>query len=316
MRATDLFEQTLAELSMPTTRDRAEIIMARAGYRIMGRGSHGNVMHKEGADYVVKLFDSKDRAYLDFIAFVRANPNPHFPKFIGKPVEITPDYFAIRTEKLDLSSIDVSDVEHLQRYVTNVRDYGYAREDAREYVTGLPPEFKTALDLLAGFLKKHDSEYFCDIHNANLMMRGSTVVISDPVAVTGNLVKDINESAVRVFGNKYIRLLTGKSQLLKLLAQSQIGALRGWVTSNGEVWVWDAMDWSHGWAGRHVFNAENPVYFWSPTSPPEEFEQNGGRETVIDCGDFLFDATPWQREKQREIVLAKSPVLAKLIGNR
>lgn len=123
----------------------------------------------------------------------------------------------------------------------------------------------------------------------------------------------LDESSVRI-GNAYIRRLQNRAQLINLLTKSPLGALRGWVCGNGEVWVWDAMDWSHGFAGRHIPGHENPIYFWNHAAPAEEFEQNGGKESVMDCGPFLFDASPFNREESRQTVLAKSPLLRKLIG--
>lgn len=120
---------------------------------------------------------------------------------------------------------------------------------------------------------------------------------------------------VRV-GSAYVRRLKSRSQLIQLL--DKFPALRGWVTANGDVWVWDAEALTHGNVEFRIPDAENPIYFWHPTNSPDiEFEQNGGRDNVRKCDGFLFDLfsfSPLNKDQQIDFVMAKSPLLRQIIS--
>ena len=182
MRFSEITEQTLTELSRPSSRNEAEYVLVRAGYAHLGRGQTGSVFQKPGAAYVLKLFDARDTAYLDFIGLATANPNPHFPKFIGKPVRVNDGYHAIRTELLEPVSKDrLTEVVMIDKYIISMRNYGNCHNEDYLYVSS-HPELQEACDMLAKFLK-YKNQYFCDIHEPNVMMRGSTLVMTDPVAM-------------------------------------------------------------------------------------------------------------------------------------
>lgn len=181
MRVSDLFESTLTELSRPSTRGDAEAVLTDAGYTQLGKGSQGVVYQKPGSPYVLKLFNSNDEAYANFIGLALRNPNPHFPKFFGKRVMVTPNYFAIRTEVLKPSTGREEEVGLIDRYIIQMRDYGAVYDEVYTYMNApANVELKAACDVVSKFLKQN-SDFFCDVHPPNVMLRGNTLVLTDPM---------------------------------------------------------------------------------------------------------------------------------------
>jgi hypothetical protein len=174
----------LHELSRPDTRDKAEWILVNAGYKQLGRGQNAAVFHAPVDSHVLKLFNSSDRAYIDFVKLATANPNPHFPKFYGRIIQVTPGYFAVKTELLQPFTGSLHEVDVIDWYIMWARDkidganasFGHYDQIASQ------PDLKAACDLIAKFLA--GTRYFCDVHSKNVMMRGETVVLSDPVCTT------------------------------------------------------------------------------------------------------------------------------------
>lgn len=135
----------------PETRVLANDVLLRSGYHMMGSGSYATVYEKPGAQYVLKLFDADDLAYLAFVHLAQNVRSPHFPLLRGKPIRVTPEYYAIRMEKL---SEYHGDPELLYVY-TRCRDLdldptsymGMQMGDAEELFYG-DPTLKVALDVL------------------------------------------------------------------------------------------------------------------------------------------------------------------------
>lgn len=161
----------------------AEPILNKAGWNIIATGYWGAVYAKEGVDYVLKLFDSRDKGYPDFLKLVAAHPNKHFPRIKGGLIRVTPYYWAVRMEKL-LPSTDED--PHLGVYLI-CRDKGphpgndvqiEAFSQTLDYLID-HQELKKALDLIKdNLVDKHGQ----DLHRQNVMRRADgTLVIIDPV---------------------------------------------------------------------------------------------------------------------------------------
>ena len=184
------------ELTRPQKSNHAANILHDAGYKVLGRGSFGSVFEKPGANYVLKLFEEYDVAYRSFIDLVRRFPNPHFPKFYGKLVRVSDEYYAIRMEKLDPYR---GNEEMIRVYIMN-RDYKPDKRDLhRQFYLDIldakdfmeeNPSLKEACGLIIDHLAPH---FRIDIKQDNLMVRGkTTIVITDPVV--GSTEKKINWS--------------------------------------------------------------------------------------------------------------------------
>lgn len=184
MRFRELFDTRLDEISRPATRKDVDAVLRKAGYKRLGYGAYGAVYQKSGSNYVLKIFDSNDRAYLDFIDFSkRHSNNPHFPKFFGKVVKVTHRYYAV---KVELLSPYKGDSTHFREYIKN-RDYAIKKpesliaeivNDALDELSNYPSLLQACDLLIDEFGKKHRF----DIKDENIMMRGDTIVFVDPIA--------------------------------------------------------------------------------------------------------------------------------------
>lgn len=172
----------IEEIARPPNRAEADWVLQNAGYRRLGNGSFGAVYQKPGNPYVLKVFTPADKAYLDFLALARAHAdNPHFPRFFGKIVPVTPAYSAIRMERLEPYTDDpllIADYFDLRDWSPD-NNYGAMRRgEAIEYMES-HPQLREACDLIMDHLTP---KYRIDIKPDNLMLRGKTVVLTDPVA--------------------------------------------------------------------------------------------------------------------------------------
>jgi hypothetical protein len=176
----------LLELTRPDSHE-ADKLLQNAGYKKLGTGSYANVYAKEGDPWVLKLFENSDDPYVRFVEIVKKNPNPFFPKFKGKIINITPHYSAIRIERL-------SEVEHYSTEYTELAGYldyacygdiwGMKPSETQLNImkTGMKelesknPGITNAVDILAANMKPYRS----DLHDNNLMKRGNQLVITDP----------------------------------------------------------------------------------------------------------------------------------------
>jgi hypothetical protein len=177
MRATDLMEMT-----RPKDRWDANEILLGAGYELLGSGSFATVYDKPGLPYVLKLFDGDDKAYMAFAMLTKQHPNIHFPKLMGKPVKVSPGFYAIRMERLEPYRGD----PHLFHVYTVNRDrkldpdsYTASQMSDVEEIFYGDPTLKVALDIMIDNLTP---QFRFDLWNQNIMMRGSTIVFTDPVA--------------------------------------------------------------------------------------------------------------------------------------
>jgi hypothetical protein len=198
--------QLITELTRPGTRLLADERLRAAGYRRIGNGGYGAVYEKPGANFVLKVFASHDTAYLDFVALSRTHTdNPHFPKFIGNVVKVTPAYSAVRMEKLSSCKQMIEPVYNLvKKYLLFAQEKrSHDAHMAADYIQRLLkkelrneyPELLNACELI---IKNLLRKYQVDVKPKNFMMRGSTFVIIDPVANHPEMDKMPHERLPRV----------------------------------------------------------------------------------------------------------------------
>lgn len=167
-----LHEEMVTELSVPDTMKDAAKRLAASGYECLGGGSFGDVFYKSGADYVLKLFTNDDRAYIAFVKLAVANPNKYFPKFHGSLIRVNDRYSAIRMEYLEPLKGDFW--YDIYQYIH------YGRDETEEFMYN--KELSAACDLIKNKLL---DGFFLDIKGSNIMRRGNTPVITDPVCGEG-----------------------------------------------------------------------------------------------------------------------------------
>ena len=171
----------------------AEFRLLQAGYKRLGDGYFAKVYGRADADHVLKLFKSRDVAYMAFVNMVMKNPNPHFPAFKGKMMQVTKDYYAIRMERLtplpdrtelgDSMSIAIK----MERYMNYRNDPDSASgpeavadtENFMQILERSQPGITRACDLV---VDKLTPTYLLDLHSANIMQRDNVMVITDPVS--------------------------------------------------------------------------------------------------------------------------------------
>jgi hypothetical protein len=189
--------QRLDEISRPDHMGAAKEILNRAGWDVFSTdGAFSNIYEKPGVDYILKIYASIDTAYEQFIHMVKQNPNPHFPRIIGSPIKVLKNdvvgYNAVRLEKLTpwwgkIENIGVK-IDLIKTYINGrddiwpdkINNFAWDRfVTAKNYMT-IHPELGTAVDLIMELMSR--PKIRLDLHGDNVMMRGDTLVIIDPVA--------------------------------------------------------------------------------------------------------------------------------------
>ena len=181
--------EVLDEITRPG-QGKAEYMLEKAGYEKLGYGVSGVVYAKPGEDHVLKLFRSWDKSYKLFVNFTLQHPNIHYPKFKGKMMKITDEYYAIRMEKLTPITHDYDRlmVRTMKDYITqriadNFREIDL--DNAPWWVRDMEkletkqPGITEVCEELAKFI--NETQAGLDLQPANVMLRGNTLVITDPV---------------------------------------------------------------------------------------------------------------------------------------
>lgn len=146
-------------------------------------GSYSSILVHPDLDYIIKLFDAKDTGYMVFLRTALAHAdNPHFPRFRGKPMQISPQLMGIRIEKLKpMQESEYDSLEYMlyqakqdPSWLSHIRPDGEEREFLDRW-----PRFAEALDILRS--AKQGTRVGFDWHDGNMMKRSDgTPVIIDP----------------------------------------------------------------------------------------------------------------------------------------
>ena len=210
----EIGEAVINEISRPKLQTVASDILTRAGYIKIGQGHYSNIYHKDGKDYVLKVFDADDIAYRTYLKMIAQYPNEHFPKIYGKPVKVSDRIWAVRLEKLTpfkpVTDYTTACIElYLRRRdqyrLNDLVDMGINLEPTREFspeekrkISKKPldvgiyynacefmeeyPDIRKACDLIVDHVLNEIDIARVDVKPDNLMLRGKTLVIIDPVA--------------------------------------------------------------------------------------------------------------------------------------
>lgn len=188
------------------TWDDIRIELEKHGIHSIGMGTYGEVFHKSSWDYVIKVFEN-DNAYHEYVNFCIQNPNPHYPKFIKKPMNMHQFHTRLNKSNKMLQIVKMELLEPLDDlwYSDNLANIiDLANKEIKEIVLynddGELSEIYNNIDTLLTKVEKPQlksliaaglkitNEFkssLLDIHSENLMQRkDGTVVISDPLANT------------------------------------------------------------------------------------------------------------------------------------
>jgi len=171
------------------------IMLRKHGFQVLGNGSFGSVWSHPNQSYLLKVFAADDVAYVAWArAALRNKSNPAFPKFKGgKIIKLTSEVLAIRMEPLVELSGEMSSKPY--RIESMLSDYGKTiyneckagdSDKVLEYLGDLGDFIKSQSGLLDALLvlielKSSDPDFSYDLHAGNAMMRGNTMVITDPL---------------------------------------------------------------------------------------------------------------------------------------
>ena len=175
----------LDELNLPNDHESLTRILHDRGWEEVGAGYYATVYSKPGINYVLKIFE-QDSAYLAFLDMIAKNPNPHFPRIIGK-IRVGDQwgkktYRAVRMEKLlPLNGVRVN--EHVFTGISakngvrlnSVQEHSL--ELANEYLED-KPTLVVALDLIVDKLL---NRFTLDLGNDVMQRQDGTPVITDPI---------------------------------------------------------------------------------------------------------------------------------------
>lgn len=176
-------------------------VLYNNGFRPLGSGSFGTVWENPQLSYVLKVFSDTDVAYLDWIkTAMQHKNNPHIPQYVSpRVVRIVPGVVAIRTERLTrITRTAYELLKPINALVDNSIRTGLSPSKIVEHLVAARdpqatqprpqsffaysqeyPYLIPALDIICEFIKT--SGYRQDLHDENIMMRGDTIVFSDPV---------------------------------------------------------------------------------------------------------------------------------------
>lgn len=185
------------ELLLPQTIYDAGNILIKHGYNNIGIGTFASIFKKSGSNYVLKLFNSRDIPYINFIKIAKKlQSNKYFPKIIGNIVKINANYSAIRLEPLrdgDFNKLkDFADLTF--DYIDSIISKDTAHPDTMKIINS-DDKLKQACELIAKICIITGCSP--DLHEYNIMMRGNDFVFVDPLYD-----KDLHAEEMKKFGNK------------------------------------------------------------------------------------------------------------------
>lgn len=172
-------------------------ILKDNGFRQRGGGSFSTLWIHPNYDYILKVFVNEDQAYKMWATVAMQNQNnPHFPKFVSrKVIKITDSYYAIRMEKLD-SVVgekyydNIADqirsciifAKQKNKTCAEILESGGNYDKLRDYIDD-NIQLLPAIETLKDIVTKYSSQFYLDLSSHNIMLRGETIVLTDPIAI-------------------------------------------------------------------------------------------------------------------------------------
>jgi hypothetical protein len=182
IKAKEIFEQDCRDVKLDDQLEQWKDVMNHYGFEHLGSGSNGSAYMYPGYSWVFKIFRGDD-AYLCFIRYVLSNQdNPNLPKIKGGIIQITSDTYLVRLEKLhpllpgeyDKISVVIDDMAYS---LIDRRSYHELSNHQKRSINKFPWIYK--------FLKYwcDNIVYDLDLRESNIMVRGDTPVLLDPVSL-------------------------------------------------------------------------------------------------------------------------------------
>ena len=155
------------------------------GWDQIGEGGYSNVFQHPNYPYVVKVFIG-DSLYLQyFMLVIKPNQNnPHVPKVRGKTMRVADEGYAVRLEQLTPLTSPEDPV--LDKYLDprfskkrNAFETSIGLLFSKENLPFLRENWPELAEILKGIYR---ISIMTDFNSRNVMKRGDTIVITDPLA--------------------------------------------------------------------------------------------------------------------------------------
>lgn len=161
--------------------DRFSRFMEEHGFKTVGRGSYAGVYQKDGYPWLFKVF-AHDPGYLWYVNWAaKHQDNPNVPRIKGLPMRIAPDTYVIRLEKLDKLVRRHGNLTHGYEQLAYLLNGIESMDDlSKEDLQWISKEYPGVYDILR-VIQRAGNRFVVDIHGENIMMRGQTPVIADPL---------------------------------------------------------------------------------------------------------------------------------------
>lgn len=151
--------------------------LEKYGFEEVGSGVFGIVYEKQNYPWIFKIFQD-DPAYKRFIEYAMKNQHiPYLPKVKGKLIKINDNTYAIRLEKLSAFNLVLH--PELEKLFDILRKSDKSSDIPKKDVEWLESNYPGIVNVL-NYLSKDKTDVF-DIHAGNIMLRGKTPVLVDPI---------------------------------------------------------------------------------------------------------------------------------------
>ena len=150
-----------------------EIKLNELGYEdyYLGSGIYGVVYARPQDNYVLKLFKS-EHGYNSYIKFMKKHSDsPYVPKIKGRIIKLPNYFYLIKLERLNRVPYKIW--KEIHSYMNEYASTEEIEEFDKKY-----PGLGKLIKQLKSYGKKHKVDL--DLHDENIMMRGTTPVITDP----------------------------------------------------------------------------------------------------------------------------------------
>lgn len=161
-------------------------------FKKKGEGVFSSVYADDSHKVVIKINKGKiDDSYIKFANFCRKENSPHLPK-LGK-IRKFGDYYVLAMEKLETSnSSDFNEMcdwidEAARAVSTNLR--GKQSVLDAEVPEVYKSQKEDIIKVIRDMKSLLDSDIDFDLHSGNIMLRGNTIVLIDPIASVKEIIK-------------------------------------------------------------------------------------------------------------------------------
>jgi hypothetical protein len=174
-----------------------QAVMKSHGFTPIGKGSFATVWEHPNFNYVVKTFNARNTAFLQWFKAALSNQNnPFIPKYLSaKPLRIAPGVLGVKMERLAPTSGSAATIIELTDEL--IEDFVQSGKEESIGFFGIQQEMQKHYPQLVSFAKANDGYTQAvaailniivngagvnDLSNPkNAMMRGNQLVFTDPV---------------------------------------------------------------------------------------------------------------------------------------